>query len=272
MPDIATKVADLIRSAQFRTADKGYSSMDVHRLLTDVRAAAEAGEPLSPVIDARQLTMTSYGYDTERVTAVLDALRALDAPEAAETERAGSAASAATGVTEDAGGPGLSGSHPSPPVIVGPRTDPHSEPRPQPAVSSSPPPSPPAQKLFAPNSISALLEAAQFPMGSPGGSAYQAESVDSFLDRLIAVNDNGTPLGALLHQAQFPLETRPELGYDARAVDEFLDQLEALRGGSSAHVDWEPPKSQNRALTIGRTIGWVVLIVVVLMTLAIVIG
>lgn len=269
MPDKATMVADLIRSANFVTADKGYSSLEVHRLLDAVQEAAKTGERLTPIIEGHQFALMSYGYDADVVEALLVDLSLLDdLPTRNAIPLPATAAGSTTAASPAGSGP--IGTNATPRSTGGPTERASAvQARPgqaaQPAAqAANPQSSMSAPRLGHGKEIARLIGEARFPMGRRGGTAYDAKSVDTFLDRLAAAADNGSPVGGLLSQAQFRIARRPEHGYEVSAVDEFLDSLQRVAGTKSRGRTQSAPrvKATSTASRKGMQAAiWVLLVV-----------
>lgn len=101
---------------------------------------------------------------------------------------------------------------------------------------------------------SELLLSTRFQMGS--GAAYSADEVDDYLDQLAIGLRDGIPLTAeRLADARFRIERH---GYDAREVDRFFDEL------PSGRISAPPLRQPDERRGVGTTIGWVLLIAVLI--------
>lgn len=216
------------------------------RLINELEAAHRAGEPLAPILAARELSEVGFGYDMAEVDAFLGRLQ-----DGAVTEPTSATAS---------------------PRAV-PLQAPANAPTPQVAKQDS------SARITADASrMLAEIKQVRFPLAHILRSGYDAGDVDAFLYQLADCIQEGGSVLRDVSAVRFLMTRRGGSGYDVDAVDAFMDQVvrfgladDAARGsdgstprGALASVPTSTPQPLKRSSGKGANALFVVVLFVIL--------
>ncbi|MEO7586605.1 MAG: DivIVA domain-containing protein [Arachnia sp.] len=192
MSDAFASDRDWPSSPRFTTVPRGYWGFEVDRLLDELKTAHGAGEPLSPILAARELSEVGFGYDMAEVDAFLGRLQ-----DGTGTEPASATAS------------------PSVEPV------PAQAPTPHVAMEDNSPRIPAdASRMLS------EIKQMRFPLAHSLSSGYDAGDVDAFLYQLADCIQAGGSVLRDLSAVRFLMTRRGGSGYDVDAVDDFMDRVE----------------------------------------------
>lgn len=205
----------------FGASPRGYWGYEVDRLLSELKAADEAGESLGPIIDERKLSEVGFGYSMPEVDAHLALLRGRTTSNTTaafispQTETLG----ADLGGTPMSGPVGMESSAEPEPVRGGVG-------QPASSVAACMPPSGPGAIMLA-----EIKKAEALPRPPGRAAGYAAADVDKFFSDLANAIRADQYVVPTLQRARFDMARGGAPGYDVKEVDLLLDRLERLASG-----------------------------------------
>ncbi len=228
----------------FSNASRGYWGYEVDRLIDDLKSADLAGEPMGPIIAARELSEVGFGYNTSEVDSYLESLSGDQAsaepstPESAVFERA------ATKQFERR------------------QSVPHASLEPEYEVLEAYVSKVPQREdgdgsqTWSGQAGAMLAEihrARMLPAPEAKQTGYDAREVDQFLVQLSGMIKANEPVTGVLQNCRLKIARRGTSSYDVAEVDSLLDRLEVLSSkiGSASLGNFKVKKSVRVTDSVG---------------------